>query len=145
MVWEAAPGRTTPPNRKGYQWPRRFKPTSSCRCQLERLTRPRQSAPRSVTSWYWCRPMNSATASALNSNPRRTPVFWSHRDHLAETVDLKKTVGLEIGALDLPFVEPGEGNATARDADKKRENSRFSRESACLHGVYFAFGGSIPG
>jgi hypothetical protein len=45
----------------------------------------------------------------MQSNPRRDPTFWCHHDHFAATVDIKTTVGLEIGAMDLPLVEPGEG------------------------------------
>jgi methyltransferase family protein len=61
-----------------------------------------------------------------NTNPRRTPVFWSHRDHLVETVNLTKSFGLEIGAMDLPFVESGEGNcdfADFRTTDELREEA----------------------
>lgn len=51
----------------------------------------------------------------MSSNPRRTPTFWLHRDHLAHTVDLATTVGLEIGAMDMPFVAPGEGHCQFAD------------------------------
>jgi len=51
----------------------------------------------------------------MQSNPRRTPTFWCHRSHLSQTVDVARTVGLEIGALDLPFVEPGEGSCDFAD------------------------------
>jgi hypothetical protein len=51
----------------------------------------------------------------MQTNPRRTSNFWNHRNHLAEMVDLGKTTGLEIGAMDLPFVEPGEGNCDFAD------------------------------
>lgn len=60
----------------------------------------------------------------MAANPRRTPAFWLHRDHLAHTVDLAKTAGLEIGAMDMPFVAPGEGNcqfADFRTTDELRE------------------------
>jgi hypothetical protein len=63
----------------------------------------------------------------MQSNPRRTPTFWHHRDHLVRTVDLQSTVGLEIGALDLPFVEPGEGEcdfADFRTTEELRELAR---------------------
>jgi hypothetical protein len=63
----------------------------------------------------------------MSSNPRRDSTFWCHRDHLAATVDIKKTVGLEIGAMDLPFVEPGEGScdfADFRTTEELRELAR---------------------
>jgi hypothetical protein len=71
--------------------------------------------------------MSSAAAPAMTFNPRRTATFWNHRNHLAETVDLENTVGLEIGALDLPFVEPGEGHcdfADFRTTEELREEAR---------------------
>jgi hypothetical protein len=69
----------------------------------------------------------STAASIMESNPRRNSTFWWHRDHLTATVDIKKTVGLEIGAMDLPFVEPGEGRcdfADLRSAEELREEAR---------------------
>jgi Methyltransferase domain len=51
----------------------------------------------------------------MPTNPRRNPTFWTHRNHLAEMVDLDTTIGLEIGALDLPLVEPGEGRCDFAD------------------------------
>jgi len=49
-------------------------------------------------------------------NPRRTPTFWLHRNHLAQAVDIRKSLGLEIGAMDLPLVEPGEGTCEFADS-----------------------------
>ncbi|HMO29947.1 methyltransferase domain-containing protein [Enterovirga sp.] len=43
------------------------------------------------------------------SNPRRDVRFKLHRNHFSEHVDFSRTVGLEIGAFDLPLVEPHEG------------------------------------
>jgi hypothetical protein len=60
----------------------------------------------------------------MQTNPRRTQAFWDHRNHLAEMVDLRGTTGLEIGAMDLPFVEPGEGScdfADFRNTEELRE------------------------
>ena len=51
----------------------------------------------------------------MNSNPRRDAIFWIRRNHLAELVDIEKAAGLEIGAMDLPFVEPGEGDCDYAD------------------------------
>jgi hypothetical protein len=48
------------------------------------------------------------------SNPRRTGGFMQHRKYFAENIDLA-SAGLEIGAFDLPFVEPGEGNCEFAD------------------------------
>jgi SAM-dependent methyltransferase len=57
-------------------------------------------------------------------NPRRTFRFWLHRRHLQDYVDFGSSVGLEIGAHDLPFVENGEGKcefADFRTADELHE------------------------
>jgi Methyltransferase domain len=51
----------------------------------------------------------------MQTNPRRNSTFWDHRHHLTETVDISKTTGLEIGAMDLPLVEPGEGSCDFAD------------------------------
>jgi Methyltransferase domain len=51
----------------------------------------------------------------MTPNPRRNSTFWIHRNHLAEMVDVSNTRGLEIGAMDLPFVEPGEGHCNFAD------------------------------
>jgi hypothetical protein len=72
----------------------------------------------------WRIPTSEAQAPIMQANPRRTPTFWLHRSHLAQTVDLKQTVGLEIGAMDLPFVEPDEGScdfADFRNTEELRE------------------------
>jgi len=50
-----------------------------------------------------------------------------HREHLASCVDIPNTQGLEIGAYDLPFVEPGEGScefADFRSVEELRELTR---------------------
>lgn len=51
----------------------------------------------------------------MPTNPRRTSSFWLNRNHLAQFVDLGATHGLEIGAMDLPLVEPGEGTCDFAD------------------------------
>ena len=49
------------------------------------------------------------SAPGRSANPRRNGRFTLHRAHLAQSVALERSFGLEIGAQDLPFVENGEG------------------------------------
>lgn len=49
------------------------------------------------------------------ANPRRSYRFWLHREHLTKNVDLGTSLGLEIGAFDLPLVEPDEGSCEFAD------------------------------
>jgi hypothetical protein len=50
-----------------------------------------------------------------SQNPRRDARFHLHRSHFLEYVDLSKERGLEIGAFDLPLVEPSEGRCDLAD------------------------------
>jgi SAM-dependent methyltransferase len=50
-----------------------------------------------------------------SQNPRRDVRFHLHRSHFLEYVDLAKERGLEIGAFDLPLVEPSEGRCDLAD------------------------------
>ncbi|MEA1835061.1 methyltransferase domain-containing protein [Methylobacterium durans] len=81
---------------------------------------------RSLTWWTRRKRANGSLATSMqlapnlagthdNMNPRRDYRFWIHRSHLEEAIDLKQTKGLEIGAHDLPFVEPSEGNCEFAD------------------------------
>jgi hypothetical protein len=65
----------------------------------------------------------------MQTNPRRTHAFWEHRNHLAEMVDLRNTAGLEIGAMDLPFVEPGEGHCDFADFRSTEELQELARKT----------------
>ena len=55
------------------------------------------------------------------ANPRRDTRFHSHRDHFRRFVDFSKTSGFEIGAFDLPMVEPNEGLCVFGDYRTKEE------------------------
>jgi hypothetical protein len=48
-------------------------------------------------------------------NPRRDARFDLHRAHFVQYVDPKNSYGLEIGAFDLPIVEPHEGRCAFAD------------------------------
>jgi hypothetical protein len=48
-------------------------------------------------------------------NPRRDSRFHLHRSHFLEYVDLSSERGLEVGAFDLPLVEPSEGRCDFAD------------------------------
>jgi hypothetical protein len=50
-----------------------------------------------------------------SQNPRRDARFHRHRSHFLEYVDLSNERGLEIGAFDLPLVEPSEGRCDFAD------------------------------
>jgi SAM-dependent methyltransferase len=50
-----------------------------------------------------------------SQNPRRDARFHLHRSHFLEYVELSKERGLEIGAFDLPLVEPSEGRCDLAD------------------------------
>jgi hypothetical protein len=50
-----------------------------------------------------------------SQNPRRDARFHLHRLHFLEYVDPSKERGLEIGAFDLPLVEPSEGRCDLAD------------------------------
>lgn len=63
----------------------------------------------------------------MTTNPRRTHTFYLHKQHLENLVDFKSAVGLEIGAMDLPYVAPDEGNcefADYRSTEELRELAR---------------------
>src|SRR5262245_51434967 len=60
-------------------------------------------------------------------NPRRTGRFWLHRQHLERFVDLGCAFGLEIGAMDLPFVEPHEGRCEFADFRTTDELSELAK------------------
>ena len=48
-------------------------------------------------------------------NPRRDYRFSLHEEFFLKFIDPTKTQGLEIGAFDIPFVEPGKGNCDYAD------------------------------
>jgi SAM-dependent methyltransferase len=50
-----------------------------------------------------------------NRNPRRDARFHKHKSHFLEYVDPSVGRGLEIGAFDLPLVEPWEGQCDLAD------------------------------
>jgi hypothetical protein len=50
-----------------------------------------------------------------SQNPRRGARFHLHRSHFLEYIDLANECGLEIGAFDLPLVEPSEGRCDFAD------------------------------
>ncbi len=49
------------------------------------------------------------------TNPRRDYRFYLHREHFLRHVSPNNAKGLEIGAFDLPLIEPGEGNCEFAD------------------------------
>ncbi len=89
-------------------------PTVAVECEI--LVVPRGSdVPLARIPPIKTTPAQQPARATMQTNPRRTLRFWTHRNHLAELVDLGKSTGLEIGALDLPFVEPGEGHCEFAD------------------------------
>ena len=62
-------------------------------------------------------PIETRTTDRMqpSQNPRRDAQFHLHRSHFLEYVDLSKERGLEIGAFDLPLVEPSEGRCDLAD------------------------------
>jgi hypothetical protein len=59
-------------------------------------------------------------------NPRRDYRFHLHRDHFFRYIDPKTTIGLEIGAYDLPMIEPDEGSCEFADYRSTEELTALS-------------------
>jgi hypothetical protein len=55
------------------------------------------------------------SVNSLKQNPRRDPRFHHHQHHFLQFVNPQDQRGLEIGAFDLPRVEPSEGRCDFAD------------------------------
>jgi hypothetical protein len=63
-----------------------------------------------------------------SGNPRRDERFRLMQQHFLQHVDPRKTRGLEIGAFDLPLVEPQEGTCDFADYHSTEELRRMAGE-----------------
>jgi hypothetical protein len=57
----------------------------------------------------------AAPGASQSGNPRRNAAFEPRRRHFLKFIDPATTRGLEIGALDLPMIEPHEGRCDFAD------------------------------
>jgi large subunit ribosomal protein L11 len=103
-VREAGHGRTALP-KEGQAWPRKFRPTSSCKYRLERPIRRRRSGPRSVNIMEFCKQFNARTQKMEAGMPIPVVITVFQDRSFAfvtktppVTYFLKKAAGIESGA-----------------------------------------------
>ncbi len=63
----------------------------------------------------------------MTQNPRRGDVFFLHRSHLEKVANLAEGQGLEIGAMDLPYVSASEGHCEFADYRTTEELQDLAR------------------
>jgi hypothetical protein len=69
-------------------------------------------------------------------NPRRDARFYQHKSHFLEFVDPAIGRGLEIGAFDLPLVDPSEGECDFADWNTTEHLKEIARHAVGHHSEF---------
>jgi SAM-dependent methyltransferase len=74
-----------------------------------------RGSPKTIFSRAWRRRSPVALPESRSKNPRRNAEFEPRKKHFLKYIDPARTRGLEIGPLDLPMIEPHEGDCEFAD------------------------------